>query len=571
MSDLDVPLRLVETLDEAVAFRSWLGERRPVLAVDTETGGLDWWKLKEPRLVQFGDARSGWSLPWHWWQALIREVLPVYSGPVVFHNAKFDLHFLGPNASAPPTTGIHDTMLMAYILDASSPVGLKSLAARLIAPEARRGEAALHQAMQTGKWDWDTVPVDLPEYWAYAALDCVLTARMFELLEPQLYGDARECYETEIATMHLLVRSEERGMRVDRDYCTRERQPLLDRAEALAVDARERWGVPQLTANRAVALALEADGVQLTVRTAAGAPKLDEAVLSTITHPLASAVLEYRDLTKVANTYLSNYLELCDPNGQIHPDIRQIGAARTGRMSASRPNLQNVPRTKQARSPFLPSEGNRLVLCDYDQMEFRLIAADAQEPSLMDAIHRGEDLHQTVADLIGCTRQLAKGINYGLGYGAGAAKIALISGASEGEVRVFLDAYWGRFPRVRPYMDTVIAAIRDRGKQNDGLGYVNTLFGRRPLVQTDKAYAGVNYRIQGSCADILKRKLVDLDNLGLGDYFVLPVHDEVVFDVPADEAEEVMELVSETLLFEYNGVPLTASGTIVDCWGDKYA
>lgn len=567
----DVPLHFVETLDEALAFKRWLGQRRDVLAVDTETGGFDWWTLKVPRLVQVGDASAGWSIPWEGWGGIVRELLPVYNdSPVAFHNGKFDLHFLGPNGCAPQEYLVDDTMLMAYVLDASSPVGLKPLAARLIHPQATAGEHLLKDAMKKGGWDWATVPIDLPEYWIYAALDTVLTARMHGILKPQLHDAQAECYETEIRVLHLLRRAEERGFRIDRAYCTAKLDELYPRIEALEDEMRARYDVHQMTANRAVAEALERDGVFLPVRTKTGAAKLDDAILDHVDHPLADAVRKHRDWTRVANTYFKNFLELSGDDGILHCDVRQIGAKRTGRMSVSRPALQTIPRTKLVRSAFIPSDGNRLVLCDYSQMEFRAIGAYSGEPLLIDAAKNGLDLHQVVADMVGCTRQDAKGINYGLGYGAGEEKIAILTGRSLAEVRVFLSNYWNRFSRVRPFMQSVIRSVRSRGA-GTGIGYVETIVGRRPQIQVDRAYAAINYLVQGGCADIVKRKLVDLDNMGLGDTFVLPVHDEAIFDVPTEDAEEAKVLAEETMFFDMFGTPLDAEGSVCENWGTKYA
>jgi hypothetical protein len=211
-------LNLVETFDEAESFVRWLGERRQILAVDTETGGLEWWK-DGLRLVQFGDLSAGWAIPWHLWSGLILDVLGRYEGDIVFHNLKFDLKYLEHHGVTLNRAKLHDTRAMAHIIDPTKPTGLKPLAIRLIDNTAGSGQDDLKSAMAKNGWTWATVPHDLPAYWVYSALDTVLTAHLYAELFPQIVTGFREVYELEIASTLVLNDMEVRGARIDLDYC----------------------------------------------------------------------------------------------------------------------------------------------------------------------------------------------------------------------------------------------------------------------------------------------------------------------------------------------------------------
>src|ERR1035441_7891638 len=222
-------VNLIESFAEAEAFMHWLSERRPVLAMDTETEGLEFWHDKL-RLVQFGDHDTGWAIPFHLWGGLALDAIERYGSEITFHNAKFDVRYLTINGANLHYDRVHDTRVMAHILEPNVPTHLKGLGVRHLGANSDEWQIALDKAKRLGGWDWATVPVTLPEYWQYAAMDCILTARLHELLYPLLTGDLKALYELEIAVEQITDEQERRGIRVDIPYSIEQRDIMLDAA-----------------------------------------------------------------------------------------------------------------------------------------------------------------------------------------------------------------------------------------------------------------------------------------------------------------------------------------------------
>lgn len=569
MSLDDVNVHLVTCTDDAQELLRWLGERRPVLALDLETAGLRWWD-QPIRLAQLGDARTGWAVPYQRWSGVIAEALSRYDGPIVGHNLRFDLRFLYRDGIEVPLTNVHDTMLAASVLWPDRRLGLKHLATQFVDPLAGIGEQQLELAMMEGKWTWATVPVDMPAYWAYGALDTVLTAQLFEHMQPLLDTDGvRGVYELECAVNAILFKMETRGARIDLPFCHEKYDQLLTYAHDLRAWCQATFGVSPGSSD-AVIRYLEQAGYAFTKRTKGGKPALDEEVLLRIDHPLAQAVLNVRKSEKVANAYFRNFIDLADGD-RLHCSIRQTGA-KTGRMSVTDPALQTLPRdNKIVRGAFIPSEGNRIVTIDYEQIEMRLLAHFAGEEEMIRRIRAGVDMHTAVAQVIyglGDTeppkhlRQITKNANFAKAYVAGPRKFAETAGISEQEGRDFYALYDTTFPGVKRFQQQVCEVAEQR-YLSEGRAYVRAPSGRLHIAtDVDAVYKCVNYLIQGCAADVLKERLVALDLAGFSDYAVLPIHDEVLFDFPEEEAEaltaEAVRVMEDHTSFR---VPLTVDAS----------
>jgi len=292
-------------------------------------------------------------------------------------------------------------------------------------------------------------------------------------------------------------------------------------------------------------------------------------------HPVVPAVEEWRELTKLLNTYLEPLPERLDPRtGRLHTTFNQMVTA-TGRLSSSDPNLQNIPvRTDlgaEIRACFVAEEGCRLVVADYSQIELRLMALLSQEPALLDAYRRGEDVHRvTAAAVAGIAvdevtkrqREHAKATNFGIMYGLSAYGLSEQVDIPVEEAKAFIDAYFAKYPKVREFREKVIAqATQD--------GYVTTLFGRRRAVPELRSSTyrlralgerlAVNTVLQGTAADIIKVAMVtvsrELERRGLGSRLVLQVHDELVLECPAAEVEECVPLLRDAMCGAYDMVP----------------
>lgn len=583
----DVVLRRVDTLDDVADFTRWLGERRPVLALDTETTGLNHWRDRI-RLVQFGDATTGWTIRWSRWRGLVEEVLRRYEGPLVLHNAAFDLKMLETHGITVPTERVHDTMVMAHALDASQLVGLKSLATRLIDPTAGIAERMLDKAFNDHGWTWATIPYEVPIYSVYAGMDTVLTARLHDVLLPEVRRLVPRAYDLELAFSLLTYKMEMRGVRVDHAYAE-EAYASFDRYVADCTRwTLENYGVPAGN-NDAVAERLVADGVDLTEKTDTGRWKLgkDELTyaITRFNHPLAQVVLQRRRAQKLASTYLRHFITLRDSNDLLHAHMKSIGA-RTGRMSITEPPLQTLPRRSEnnplaitVRNCIISRPDHVLMMCDFAQIEMRMLASFAQDPGLIDAFLTGDDFFTEMCRSIfndptitkqDPRRQTTKNAAYAKAYGAGVAKFSLTAGITAEEGNAFMAQMDARFPGIRRLQRQVDEVARERAA-TEGRPYVTSpLTGRRHYADDDKIYALVNYLIQGTAAEVLKRKALELDAAGLGPWMTLLVHDEVILDAPREHARDAHHVLTEVMndrtMF---AVPLEAETELAWRWGEK--
>ncbi len=315
----------------------------------------------------------------------------------------------------------------------------------------------------------------------------------------------------------------------------------------------------------------------------------DARVLKTLRdqHPIVPLVEEWRELTKLVNTYLEPLPAHIDPRtGRLHTTFGQTVAS-TGRLSSSNPNLQNIPiRTvlgSQIRDCFVAAEGMRLIVADYSQIELRLMALLAQEPALIEAYERGEDVHRvTAAAVAGIAveqvtkeqRERAKATNFGIMYGLSAFGLSEQVDIPVDEARAFIDAYFARYPHVKAFRERVIAEATEAG-------FVTTVFGRRRGVPELRAAnfrerslgerLAVNTVLQGSAADIIKVAMLRVTRSfhenDLVTRLVLQIHDELVFESPDDEVETVLPLVRTAMCgaFEMEP-PLDISIGVGDTW-----
>jgi DNA polymerase-1 len=508
-------------------------------------------------------------------------VFEKYTGDIVFHHKQFDLHWLS-RAGVKVDGFFHDTKIMNTILDSGNSSSLKPLAVRHIDPRLQHSQDELKHYMSKNGWTWDTIPWDFAPYWTYASLDPVLTAGIYEVLEPKLHGVELDLYNLELSVSSIIQKMEERGIRINVPYCQEQYEKVITYAQNMGNYIKTEWGCSSTPA--AISKALEGFGVELTKQTANGGWSTEADVLEGIDHPLAEAVLEKRRAEKLANAYFKNLIEFED-NGIIHADISPL-AARTSRMSISRPALQQIParRGKLVRDAFIPRDGNLFIDVDFDQIEQRLITHYSQEPAWLDAFAEaakpgGTDVFTWLGRQLyndpdmqksDVRRTYLKNTAYGTAYGGGAEAVAHQSKLPVEETQQFINMYFQRFPKVKALMDSAIASVRERSKDG-GEPWIRTFYGRRLVVPSDRLYAATNYIIQGTACDFFKRKLVALDNLGLADCCVLPVHDEFLFDVPQAEAQDIAKRVEDLMQDnETFAVPITAGASIGANWGEVH-
>ena len=228
-------LRLVTCIDDLFDMKRWLGERRDVMGLDTETSGLDPWEPgAKLRLVQIGDHREGWAVPWEGWGGAAIECMNLWKGDFTLHNASFDAKWLKVHADwQMPWERTHDTMIMAQIEDPSGPADLKTLSTRYVDPMSAAGQKELKAAMKTHGWTWATIPVDFPAYYLYSALDPVLAAHLWSHYRTDL--SFPEAYDLEMSVRRVCTEMEMTGMRVDLEYS----QKRFDELKAEVAKSKE--------------------------------------------------------------------------------------------------------------------------------------------------------------------------------------------------------------------------------------------------------------------------------------------------------------------------------------------
>jgi DNA polymerase-1 len=522
----------------------------------------------------------------------LRGVLEDPSIRKVGHDLKFSRIVLARHDIA--LAGLDtDTMLASYLLDATRSGGhpleevtLEHLAYRAVPLEEVCGRGAK--------------AVDLTEVPPQAMLNFAgersdLPLQLDETLTAKLEHDdlTRVYHDLELPLIPVLADMERAGIRVDGSALTAQSQRIDKELAALGTQIYESAGEPfninspqQLSKILFDKLQLPALKRNVKTRTASTAVEVLEELA--LTHDLPRRILDWRQLQKLKNTYIDALPQLVNPStGRVHTSFNQAVAA-TGRLSSSDPNLQNIPiRTelgREIRRAFVAEPGHVLISADYSQIELRVLAHLAGDEVLIRAFQGGEDIHdRTALNVFGPAsglgphelRRRAKIINYALLYGKTAFTLAKDIGVTQLAAQAFIDAYFTGFPQVRVFIDRTI----DEGRAT---GVVKTMFGRRRLVPDLTSRNGqirsaaertaINLPIQGTAADILKRAMIDVHgsiHLVPGARMILTVHDELLFEVPGDRAEEAAAFVREKMESAVRlSVPLTVDVGIGPNWKD---
>ena len=554
------------------------------LAIDTETTGTDSMRARLVGVSLTDAAGRAYYLPVGHTKAedvdkqlsldpLRRKLGPVFADArieKVLHNAKFDMTVLARH-ELPIAGPCFDTMLAAWLLSPSGRgIGLKEQAWQRLCVEM----TPISDLINVGRKRITMAQVSVDKAAPYACADADMTWRLFDVLRPEL--EERNQWDlfanTEMPLVPVLQSMEEHGMLVDAKYLAEMSRDLAEQLgqleEQICGHAGHEFNINS-TKQLGVVLFDEL-GLPVARRTRTGY-STDAAVLETLRdqHPIIELVLTYRQLGKLKSTYVDALPLLINPDtGRVHTSFNQTGTS-TGRLSSSDPNLQNIPvRTeigRRVRAAFTTPEGELLLGCDYSQVELRLLAHFSEDPELVAAFHRGEDVHATTAAAVfgvplgEVTREqrgLAKAINFGLMYGMSGFGLASRTDLTVAEAREFIAAYFGRFQRVKEFLDETIASAHEKG-------YVETIMGRRRYfpeltssgvnnaVKRAAERAAVNMPIQGSAADIIKKAMISLHRRlrenGLQSHLVLQVHDELVLQVPESELERARALVVDTM------------------------
>lgn len=600
----DVQLTLVDSTEKAQEFLSWLSERRPhnALAIDIETGekpgnpktdAFSPWH-GDIRLVQVGDSMHGWAIPWEEWAGVFYEAMERFDGPIVCHNIAFEARWFDVKSRwKMPWHRAHDTMIMAHIIDPLGSGALKQLAALYVDGRAVALQSTLDQEFAKNGWTWGTVPINYQPYWAYGALDTVLTMRLWE----QFYekcgpgGVYSRPYELEMQTRKIVTRMEINGARVDLGYSQRKFDELTAYTEQVKDWAKTTYNGLSITSNIQLVRTLESLGAEITSFTPSGQKSADKDQLKILTiegneevKNLANQALQQRKADKLANTYFLNFLT-GNIDGFVHPSVKTLGA-RTSRMSITSPALQTLPKGDDlVRRAFIPKDEDHVIITsDLDQVEFRMFASLSQDPNLISLFNRADAEGSDPFTEIGRQvyqdptmqksdkrRNLIKGTVYGRLYGAGVSKQAITAGVAKSQMQLVSDSFDSNYPGMA-YFQKQIEDTGMRRLRAEGQGYVNTWTGRRLPCDEDRVYTLVNYLIQGGAAEVFKSNLVKLDQADLTELLIVPVHDEIVLNAPRKDVEEIKHIVQQCMTTTEGWAVALTSGIDgpMETWGDKY-
>jgi DNA polymerase-1 len=410
---------------------------------------------------------------------------------------------------------------------------------------------------------FNEVPVETAA--PYAAEDADITWQLHAAMWPQLTAipALQQIYtDIEMPLVTVLSDMEQTGVVIDTGMLAQQSGELAQRITDLEQEAHLEAGQPFNLGSPKQIQQLLFDKLQLPVlaKTPKGAPSTAESVLQELAldYPLPRLILEHRSLSKLKSTYTDKLpQQVCADTGRVHTSYHQAVAA-TGRLSSSDPNLQNIPvRTEEGRrirQAFIAPPGKVLLAADYSQIELRIMAHLSADAGLLQAFSEGQDVHRaTAAEVFGVApeavsneqRRSAKAINFGLIYGMSAFGLAKQLGIARGAAQEYIDIYFARYPGVQTYMEVT----REQARQQ---GYVETVFGRRLYLPDINARNGqlraaaertaINAPMQGTAADIIKRAMIDMhrwlgsDN-GLDITMIMQVHDELVFEVAAADAQ----------------------------------
>ena len=531
---------------------------------------------------------------------------PVFTDPGVpktAHNANYDMMVL-ENHGITVEGLAFDTMLAAHAAGHSS-VGLKNLALNFFGEEM----TPISNLIGTGRKQITMDRVDISSAAEYAAADADFTERLRRDLEVELEEKALDdmLREYEMPLVPVLVRmqrdgvaidvgalhkmSEELGTELDRIrndmYLTVGHEFNLNSSKQLGDVLFTEFRLPPTRRNKSGfstdAASLDGLKAHLDTGTIEGADPRAYDVLN--------GILEHRQLSKIKSTYVDALPGLVNPEtGRIHTKYNQTGSA-TGRISSNDPNVQNIPvRTelgRRVRKAFIAQGAPEwtLLAADYSQIELRILAHFSGDPALLKAFHEGKDIHNATSSLVydvpidevtDDMRRIAKVLNFGVLYGVTAFGISRQTDLTPEQGQRFINTYFEQYPGTQDYVDSTIQTCKNNGYVQTALGrrrYLPNITARNVHMRRAAERAAINMPIQGTAADIIKIAMIRImdrmTDLGMRSKMILQVHDELIFETPRDELEELSEVVIELMPASLSlAVPLSVELKTGDTWGD---
>ena len=587
---------------------NWLKEADEIgeFAIDTETNSLD---AHQANLVGISLCykpgysgyiplahKAGKNLDTSKVLKILKPYLEDESIKKIGQNIKFDYIVFFKRGIK--LTSIEDTMLMSYVLDAGrNRHNLDTLAEIHL----QHKNISFKDLVGTGKKQINFSDVDILSAKDYAAEDSDITLRLYKLFLQNLKSEKLlQIYENfEKPMIEILAKMEICGIKIDYSFLAKLSSKFNKKIEHLEKDifkiTRQNFNIG--STKQLGEILYNQLKISSLKRTKKGSFATSASVLEDLAfkgHKLPKLILDWRQLTKLKNTYSDSLPEHINPKSKrIHTSFL-LAATSTGRLASSDPNLQNIPiKTddgKEIRKSFIAENGYSLVSADYNQIEMRILAEIADVKELKKAFINNEDIHSITAsqvfnkkikDIDEDSRRKAKAINFGIIYGISQYGLAKQIGVSNLEAEDFLNAYFIKFPEIKDYMNETIKFCRKSG-------YVNNIFGRRTHLSgiNDKNYnvrnfqerAAINAPIQGSASEIMRLAMIRL-NSKLSEYeskyikILLQIHDELIFEIKSSKVKEISKIITETMngvessAYHKFTVPLLIDLNIGENWG----
>jgi len=606
VQDLDSFGQLLQELQESDRF-----------VVDIETTGFNWWGDHILCMTFSTSPFSAWYLPmeedgnWLWhrddWtfvQEGLRTVFEDASIGKIGHNLKFDLKFLIHHFGWDVRGKLDDPMLIHHLLDENTAHGLKPLSARFtdLGNYARELEEAFNEVKRS------KIPVEEKHYGKipseilkeYALTDADATFRLYDRFRKELQACGPKLFnfynKVVTSVMQTLMRMELAGVRVDTERMTALQAEfntrILKLQEEINSYAEEDINVRSTKQLRELLYGY----LNLPVlndprlRTPKGGPSTDEATLKALRektgHPVLDLILQFRHTSKLNSTYVTGLLRELAPDGRLHTSYMQHGTT-TGRLSSSRPNLQNIPRESVIKGLFVPTKGWYLISADYGQHEVRVWANYSQDPKLIEALTTG-DVHDNIGsillgkpagDITTEERVFVKACEFGLMYGKGTRSLASDLKIPQEKAEGFYNLFFSMFPKATSWLHEQEAVVKRTGQVVNTFGRVRRL---PEVYSTDDTVAAMAVRqarnspIQSLASDITNFALFNIDKAlgasGLRARLLMQVHDEIVAEAPREEVKDTCSIMREQMLKQPRSVtvPLKVDLGVVDHWGGEY-
>ncbi|MFB2537952.1 MULTISPECIES: DNA polymerase I [unclassified Acinetobacter] len=548
-------------------------------AFDTETTSVDY---RQAELVGFSvamDEKDAYYVPLahdydHAPQQLNRDTVLAQLKPIlentnigkIGHHLKYDAHIL-------QRYGIYlkgwafDTMLASYVLNPTATRHNMDDVARVYLGHLT---TSFEDIAGKGAKQLTFNQIDLSIAAPYACEDAFVTYRLYQVLLEKLKENRlldKLLLDVELPVAQVLQAMENRGILLNPEFLQHLSQTFEQEMQRLEQQATDLAGESfNLASPKQVGeILFEKMGIAGGKKTASGQYSTSEAILEKIDHPIVQIILDYRGLAKLKGTYTDGLLKQADTNTQrVHTSYHQA-VTTTGRLSSTDPNLQNIPIRgeigRQIRQAFVAPKERVLLAADYSQIELRLMAHFCQDEALVEAFRQGKDIHQaTAAEVLGIAiedvtadqRRQAKAVNFGLLYGMSEFGLTRQLGFSRAESQSYIKQYFSRYPGIYEYMQRTRQLAHEQG-------YVETLLGRRlytpdiyasnKMVRQAAERAAINAPLQGSAADIIKLAMIAIEQKldKQRALLLLQVHDELVFEVDEDYADEAKVLIQETM------------------------